>query len=61
MILEIYQFKKLKAIMSYSATLIDDEPIELLDLEGNREQRRHGLIGKDGYKRPKSNKKLYEY
>ncbi len=44
-----------------SVALIDDEPIELLDLKGNRERRRHGLIGKDGYKRPKSNKKLYEY
>lgn len=27
----------------------------------NREKRRHGPDGKDGYKRPKSNKKLYEY
>lgn len=35
--------------------------ITLLNLEANREQRRHGPFGKDGYKRPKSNKKLYEY
>lgn len=27
----------------------------------NREQRRHGVYGKDGYKRPRSNKKLYQY
>ena len=26
----------------------------------NREQRRHGLSGSNGYKRPRSNKKLYE-
>lgn len=33
----------------------------LLDLKDNREQRRHGPFGRDGYKRPRSNKKLYEY
>lgn len=33
----------------------------LLDLKGNREQKRHGPFGRDGYKRPRSNKKLYEY
>lgn len=27
----------------------------------NREKRRHGPDGKNGYKRPRSNKKLYEY
>lgn len=37
-------------------------PAELfIEGEVNREQRRHGIFGKDGYKRPKSNKKLYEY
>ena len=35
--------------------------ITLLDLKGNREQRRHGPFGRDWYKRPRSNKKLYEY
>lgn len=35
--------------------------IELLDFKGNREQKRHGPFGIDGYKRPRSNKKLYEY
>lgn len=35
--------------------------ITLLDLKGNREQKRHGPFGRDGYKRPRSNKKLYEY
>lgn len=34
---------------------------EILDLKGNREQKRHGPFGRDGYKRPRSNKKLYEY
>ena len=33
----------------------------LLDLKGNREQKRHGPFGRDGYKHPRSNKKLYEY
>ena len=33
----------------------------LLNLKGNREQKRHGPFGRDGYKRPRSNKKLYEY
>lgn len=37
------------------------DQITLLNLEANREQRRHGPFGKDGYKRPRSNKKLYEY
>lgn len=27
----------------------------------NREQKRHGPFGRDGYERPRSNKKLYEY
>lgn len=35
--------------------------ITLLKLKGNREQKRHGPFGRDGYKRPRSNKKLYEY
>lgn len=30
-------------------------------LKSNREHRRHGPFGSDGYKRPRSNKKLYEY
>lgn len=43
-------------------TLVDVvASIELLDFRGNREQRRHGSFGRDGYKRPRSNKKLYEY
>lgn len=36
------------------------DQITLLNLKGNREQRRHGLSGSNGYKRPRSNKKLYE-
>lgn len=37
-------------------------PVEVfLEEKANREQRRHGVFGKDGYKRPRSNKKLYEY
>lgn len=32
-----------------------------LEEKANREQRRHGSFEKDGYKRPRSNKKLYEY
>lgn len=35
--------------------------ITLLNLKGNRKQKRHGPFGRDGYKRPRSNKKLYEY
>lgn len=34
---------------------------EILDFKGNREQKRHGPFGRDRYKRPRSNKKLYEY
>ena len=37
------------------------DQITLLNLKGNREQKRHGPFGRDGYKRPRSNKKLYEY
>lgn len=33
----------------------------ILEEKTNREHRRHGAFGKDGYKRPRSNKKLYEY
>ena len=37
-------------------------PAEIfLEEKANREQRRHGSFGSNGYKRPKSNKKLYEY
>lgn len=37
-------------------------PAEIfLEEKANREQRRHGPFGRDGYKRPRSNKKLYEY
>lgn len=41
------------------AHLDPDEVI--LEGKANREHRRHGAFGKDGYKRPRSNKKLYEY
>lgn len=48
--------------------LIDEEPIMslnpaeiFLEEKANREQRRHGSFGRNGYKRPRSNKKLYEY
>ena len=34
---------------------------EFLEEKVNREHRRHGAFGKDGYKRPRSNKKIYEY
>lgn len=44
-----------------SVSLVDERSIELLDLKSNREYRRHGPFGSDGYKRPRSNKKLYEY
>ena len=37
------------------------DQITLLNLKSNREYRRHGPFGSDGYKRPRSNKKLYEY
>ena len=37
------------------------DQIALINLKANREHRRHGSFGKDGYKRPRSNKKLYEY
>lgn len=37
------------------------DQITLLNLKSNREYRRHGSFGRDGYKRPRSNKKLYEY
>ena len=38
-----------------------DPDEEFLEEKVNREHRRHGSFGKDGYKRPRSNKKLYEY
>lgn len=46
--------------------MVDEDRLTLLSMEMkeekvNREQRRHGAFGKDGYKRPRSNKKLYEY
>ena len=41
--------------------LLDPYQLEKLNLKGNREQKRHGPFGRDGYKRPRSNKKLYEY
>lgn len=44
-----------------SVGLIDEMANTLLNLKGNREQKRHGPFGRDGYKRPRSNKKLYEY
>lgn len=34
---------------------------KILEETINREERRHDILGKDGYKRPRSNKKLYEY
>lgn len=37
------------------------DQIALIKLKGNREQKRHGPFERDGYKRPRSNKKLYEY
>lgn len=40
--------------------LLPDEALGL-DTPRNRKQRRHGVDGKDGYKRPRKNKKLYEY
>ena len=43
------------------ALLNEMASFEILDLKGNREQKRHGPFGRDGYKRPRSNKKLYEY
>ena len=42
------------------ASLNEMASFEILDLKGNREYRRHGSIGRDGYKRPRSNKKLYK-
>lgn len=45
-----------------SISLLDKmASFEILDFKGNREQKRHGPFGRDGYKRPRSNKKLYEY
>ena len=38
-----------------------DPDEEFLEEKVNREHRRHGPFGKDGYKRPRSNKKFYEY
>ena len=37
------------------------DQIALINLKVNREQKRHGPFRRDGYKRPRSNKKLYEY
>lgn len=42
------------------ASLNEMASFEILDLKGNREQRQHGSIGRDEYKRPRSNKKLYK-
>ena len=44
-----------------SVALVNEDPIIFLNPTANREYRRHGSFGKDGYKRPRSNKKLYEY
>ena len=44
-----------------SVALVNEDPIIFLNPTANREHRRHGSFGKDGYKRPRSNKKLYEY
>ena len=76
MILEPDQLEKYKTTMSEriieASPLILDEMAfvtithvdpdeEFLEEKGSREHRRHGSFGKDGYKRPRSNKKLYEY
>lgn len=53
----------------FDNTMKDLASICLADMEAtvsvirtlNREQKRHGLFGRDGYKRPRSNKKIYEY
>lgn len=44
-------------------SIYDLMPVETLGLDTsrNREQRRHGINGKNGYQRPRKNKKLYEY
>lgn len=48
-----------------SIGMVDEDRLtlsmEMKEEKVNREQRRHGVFGKDGYKRPRSNKKLYEY
>ena len=44
-----------------SVAFVNDDPIIFLNPTANREYRRHGPFGRDGYKRPRSNKKLYEY
>lgn len=44
-----------------SVALVNEDPIIFLNPTANREYRRHGAFGRDGYKRPRSNKKLYEY
>lgn len=38
---------------------LDEIPEKLNQMPRNREQKRHGIYGKDGYKRPKSNQKFY--
>lgn len=44
-----------------SVALVIEGPTASLNPTANREYRRHGAFGRDGYKRPRSNKKLYEY
>lgn len=44
-----------------SVAFVNEDPIIFLNPTANREYRRHGAFGRDGYKRPRSNKKLYEY
>ena len=44
-----------------SVALVNGDPIIFLNPTANREYSRHVAFGRDGYKRPRSNKKLYEY
>lgn len=53
------QVKSFEEQMKDIASMNIPEPFDEENM--NREQRRHGIYGKDGYKRPRKNKKLYEY
>ncbi len=50
----------LDEMLAVTITHVDPDEV-ILEGKANREHRRHGAFGKDGYKRPRSNKKLYEY
>lgn len=62
---EYEEFNNAMNVLASNGMIDDDRltllPMEMKEEKVNRERRRHGAFGKDGYKRPRSNKKLYEY